>query len=258
MSRAPSDPCRGPGRYRWPLVALAALALVSAEPEPRSDTERYKEHYDAKDLYTASNPSLGGGIHGRALNAAGSLRAAFAVPPSDPKRVYRAGIVEDNSFYFSGLPVSRYDLFLLFDNAVYEGFTLTRGEDTLTAQDRKAIQSIVEQSEPFFNSKTLHRAAGKTGRMTGEARAVCTFLRTKPSLDYAAETYTDHRRAFKLVLFEDVGPGWQIVRTRELYSGFVKPSSIAVVFKRDERLSGIRVTDKVKDLGDIDLSAAPQ
>ncbi len=50
-----------------------------------------------------------------------------------------------------------------------------------------------------------------------------------------------------------VGPGWQITRTREIFTAFVKPEAGVVKHVYAEKLGGIRVTDNVKDIGKISL-----
>ena len=63
-------------------------------------------------------------------------------------------------------------------------------------------------------------------------------------------------RSFKLALLEDVGPaGWQVTRTREILRQEVaagEPRGL-LPCKFNPALSGIRVIDTVKDLGEIVL-----
>lgn len=223
----------------WTLVAGAQVA-----------TGKY--------LYTKPDPHATGGIRGRLATARKPLDAVFAMSPDNPGAVYRATLTGDRSgFELAGLPVSKYDLVVALGEVVYEGLTLHRTENTLTDGDRKSIGSILSRSEPFFNVKTLHRLSGQTGRMTGKARAFCTFLRTKKSVGFIdGVVHSEERRSLKLVLLEDVGPGWQVAKTREIYTVMTEPGTgrIPVMYRR--KLARIRVTDSVKDLGDIDLTKA--
>lgn len=217
-------------------------------------------------LYTEPDPSAGGGIKGEIVNPMKPLAAAFAVPPDEPQLVYKATIAGENNraFSFSGLPMAKYDLLVVFDDVFYEGLTLRRIEqDTLTPSDRKLIEQIILKSEPFYDKKTLHRMEGETGKMTGKARCVATLRRTRFSVDYNwwggkntgdVGMYTDHRQTTKLFLLEDVGPAWQVTRSREIFTAMIKPDKPTIKCVNAMQLGGIRVTDKVKDLGKLDLT----
>jgi hypothetical protein len=206
-------------------------------------------------LYTPPDPSAGGGLRG-ALVTAPPLRQAFAVPVDDPKKVYKGTVESDGKgFSFSGLPTARYDLMLVFDEEVREGFVLSRDASTLTAQDQAKIKEKVEASVPFFDTKVIHRCEGTTGR-EGKARCVLQELRTRPVTLQDASVRSDIQiRSFKLALLEDVGIGWQLVRTREVLRTEVagnEPKGVLPV-KHVPALGGLRVIDTVKDLGQIKL-----
>ena len=213
-----------------------------------------------KYLYTPPQTVSGGGIKGKIVNPDRPLAGAFALPPDDPKAVFRGAVsgAKNSEFSFAGLPDGRYDLLLAFDDAFYEGLSLHRGEDTLTPRDRELIEAIVSKSEPFYNQKVICRLEGETGKMTGKARCICTFFRSKASVDYTwAGTqgyHAEHRRSLKLVLLEDVGPGWQVARTREVFTVMVKPGAGPGRHEYRKRLGLVRVAGEMKDLGDIDLS----
>jgi hypothetical protein len=170
-------------------------------------------------------------------------------------KVYRGTLTDaGRRFEFRGLPPARYDLVLATEDRVYEGLTLHRGEDSLTAEDRRMVDEIISRSEPFFNEKTIHRLEGATGKMTGEARAFCTFLRSKKSIGFIDGVWRhEHRRSLKLVLLAQVGPGWQIHRTREIYTTMVAPGRGHTEARYRRALRRVRVTDGVKDLGSLDL-----
>jgi len=194
-------------------------------------------------LYTKPDPSAPGGMQGRVVQPQLPIRQILAIPPSSPEKVYEGQVDEGDrrSFRFAGLPMGRYDLFVIYDDRFYEGIQLMRGEDTLTDTDRAQIAEILERSEPFFSVKIIHRLEGTTGR-GNEARAVCTFGRERI------------RRTYKLVLLRQVGPGWQVQRTRELLPIEIGPSEpVESRHHFSPLLSGIRITDRVVDLGELAL-----
>jgi len=238
---------------RSALLPLLALLLLVIPSWAQVSQSRY--------LYTAPDPAAAGGIAGKIAVPVAPLVAVLATPSDDPARVYRGGVhvEEGRSFRFTGLPVGKYDLVVVFADAVYEGLTLNRGDvTTLTPTDRQSMEKILVGTEPFYNRKVIHRLEGLTGTMTGRARGFCTFVRTKSALGFIdGVRYPEHRRSFKLVLFEDVGPGWQVAKTRELFVIQVPPNGsqdeVRHVYRRV--LGGIRVTDAVKELGELNLSA---
>jgi hypothetical protein len=69
-----------------------------------------------------------------------------------------------------------------------------------------------------------------------------------------AWTREDFRRTFKLVILKDVGPGWQIVRARDLYPVWTRPEFAKPAHHFSNTLSGIRVADSIKNLGELDLT----
>ena len=228
---------------------LAILCLGSMRVDGQVSIGKY--------LYTKPDPSAEGGIRGQITGRQEPLVAVFALPADEPRFVYKGTVTgsEKKEFKFNGLPIGKYDLLLVFDDSFYEGLTLSRCEDSLLAKDRALIEKIISRSEPYFNKKVINRMLGKTGTMTGKARCICTFFRSKPSTGFSdGKTYTGRRQSLKLVLLEDVGPGWQVTKTREIYSNMVKPDSGIIKHVYRKHLGNIRVIDKVKDMGRIDLS----
>jgi hypothetical protein len=207
-------------------------------------------------LYTDPDPDAKGGMRGSVTSSSAAISAVFALPPAYPERVYKGSALDDgHGFEILGLPAAMYDLLIVCGNRCYEGLTLQRGQGSLTDADRDGIRDIIERSEPFYNEKTVHRLDGVTGHMTGSARAFCTFLRSKKSIGFIDGIWRhEHRRSLKLVLLEHVGPGWQVERTREIFTVMVKPGSGtgSTVFRRS--LGRIRVTDSVRELGDLDVA----
>jgi hypothetical protein len=209
-------------------------------------------------LYTPADPSAGGGIKGKISVPDKPLAEVFALPPDEPRFVYKGTVTGSGKreFSFKGLPAGKYDLLLVFEDVFYEGLTLARKEDDLSAEDRKSIEAIIAKTEPYYPTKKAHRLAGQGGK-GGTARCICAFFRAKESVGFIdGAVYPEHRRSLKLVLLEEVGPGWQVVRTREIHTVMVKPGAGLPDHVYRRNLGGIRVIDKVKDLGDIDLSAS--
>jgi len=223
----------------------------------KTDNEKYAEVYTGKYLYTAPDPSAQGGIKGQVIRPSEPIQLILAIPPDNPTNVFRGTISGEkkNEFSFAGLPPSKYDLIIIFDSNVYEGLNLHRGENSLTANDKNSIQQAINKAEKFYTRKVIHRVEGETGKMTGIARAFCTFLREKESLDNRLVSYSDWRRHFMLVTLNDVGPGWQIIANRDLGGTFVKPDKGTIPVNYRKYLGNIRVTDKLVDMGEIDLSA---
>jgi hypothetical protein len=229
----------------WLAICLPAFA---EPPAPRSS------------LYTHPDPASAGGITGHVTNPATAIEQVLAIPFDAPEKVYEGMIEGDDkrSFRFTGLPMRKYDLVIVYANSFYEGLQLERGPNTLTNEDHKKIEAIIQKSEPYFTNKFLHRLEGTTGR-GNEARSICTFLRAHGS-EFALGTYQgkssrdDFRRTMKLVILKDVGPGWQVVRTRDLYPVWISPKNTEFKHNFSETLSRVRVADTLKNLGDLDLS----
>ncbi len=237
---------------------IIVLFMVSSEMMA-SDlaTQLAYEKMEHSRLYTEPDPSAAGGIKGRIANPAATIRQVLAIPAARPEKVYRGEFPdsERRSFCFTGLPMDRYDLVVFYENSTYEGLRLHRGESTLTSTDQQQIQETIERSEPFFSLKIIHRLEGDTGRGS-QARAFVTMARDLKAEMYAVIERSGYRRTHKLVILQQVGPGWQIARTRDLYPVWVEfdeKHRLRPPHQFRSELSGIRVTDQVRDLGDISL-----
>ena len=207
-------------------------------------------------LYTQPDPSAGGGIQGRVAAPARPLVAAYALPPDEPRFVYRGAVGATGTFSFQGLPPSRYDLILVFEDSFYEGLVLSRQGSPMPSGDREAIEDIIGKSEPYYTKKFVHRIEGRGGT-GGVARCICTFLRDRESVGFVdGKVYPDHRRSLKLVLLEQVGPGWQVVRTREIHTTMVRPGTGPLTHHSAPGIGSIRVTDSVRDMGILDLTGS--
>jgi len=238
------------------LACSASLArLRAAPPEFDESNERTK-------LYTATDPQSPGGIEGRIVNPDKPIQQVLAIPPDAPEKVYQGTIsgTARDTFRFTGLPIRKYDLIVIYEDAFYEGLQLHRSASTLTKEDEAKVKAIIDKSEPFFTKKVIHRLEGETGR-GNFSRCITTFIREKPS-----ETYLDasnanksgsgfFRRTFKLVWLKDVGPGWQIVRARDLFPKWADPKQALPSHHFSSALSRIRVADGTKDIGAIDLGS---
>jgi hypothetical protein len=196
-------------------------------------------------LYTDPEADSPGGIQGKIVSPADPISQILAIPPDAPEKVYKGEISGDwTEFKFTGLPMRKYDLVVIYEDAVYEGVQLHRGESTLTEEDEAKIEAIVLKSEPYFTKKIIHRVEGETGQ-GNLARCICTFHR---------EDGMKVRRTFKLIMLKDVGPGWQIVRARDLYPLWTNPDLAEPPHHHREALAGVRVADSVKDVGELNLN----
>ncbi|MEI6072309.1 MAG: hypothetical protein WCS31_10990 [Verrucomicrobiae bacterium] len=201
-------------------------------------------------LYTMPDPANPGGLKGRIVNPSLPIEQILAMPDVNPEELYAGEITgtKRDTFQFTGLPAGKYDLVVICDSSFYEGFQLNRDASTLTPDDLKKIEATIQKSEPFFSKKVVHRIEGLTGRASA-ARAICTYLRDKISSERA-----DFRRTYKVVILKDVGPGWQIVRARDLYPVWTDPGHSFPSHHYSASLNQLRVADQIKDLGDIDLT----
>lgn len=226
------------------VVMAGALSVWGAEERSR--------------LYTAPDPTTSGGIQGTIVNPAQPIVQILAMPPDEPRYVYEGKVTGANrqSFLFQNLPMAKYNLFVIYEKSFYEGLELTFEPDTLTAKDRQSITQIVNASDPFFNKKIIHRMAGTTGR-GNFARCIVTQYRDGPGTVKGDDTKLEAglgRRTFKLIWLKDVGVGWQVVQKRDLYPVTVDLKLLTPTHHYSDQLSRIRVTNQVKNLGDIDLS----
>ncbi len=209
-------------------------------------------------LYTEPDPAATGGIAFTLPATSEPVEAAIAVPVMSREHAYNGQVAADGrSVRFTGLPVNRYDLVLVYDGRIVEGALLHRDASTLTDADRQKIKATVDRSIPFFDTKVIHRCEG-TGGAEGRAAAVLQEVRTRPITLQDASVRTDIQvRSLKLAFFEDVGPGWHMIRTRELIRQEVGPGDAKGVLAHvhDPQLQGIRVMDGIRDLGTLQLKA---
>ncbi len=235
------------GGYFLSFCLLGCLAMPAVAQKFQGSGKAEKRDR----LYTVPDPEARGGIEGRVSDPSKPIEKVLALPYDYPARVYEGQVGDDGrSFRFSGLPMDRYGLIVIYDDAMYEGLTLSLDDTTLTADDRKAINDVIQRSEAFFSHKIIHRLEGITGR-GGDARAICTFYRDTPAEAYMFEIRVGYRRTFKLIVLKQVGPGWQIARARDLHPIWITPDKQTVKHRFKTELSGVRVTDSVKNVGNL-------
>ncbi len=231
------------------LVAIAACSGHAGETTGTKQSSR---------LYTATDPASSGGIAFGLPAASDPLEAAIAVPVMSRELAYLGEVAPGGrAVKFTGLPVSRYDLVLVFDGRFVEGVLLHRDASTLTDADRQQIKATFDRSVQYFDTKVIHRCEGVAGA-EGRASAVTQEVRTRPITLQDASVRTDiQTRSLKLAFFENVGPGWHMIRTREMLRQEVGPGDTKGVLRHahDPQLQGIRVTDEVRDLGTLELKA---
>lgn len=235
------------------LIIGWALPAISAE-------ERHR-------LYTQTIAADKGGIKGTIVSPRKPILQILAMPPDEPRFVYQGQITggDKQGFLFESLPMAIYDLFVIYEDEFYEGLELHPKPNSLTPEDVKKINYIINESEPYFTKRVIHRLEGTTGR-GNLARCVVTFLRDKASSGTSShregfeymkdQSKMGWRRTYKLVWLKDVGPGWQIVQARDLYPVWTGPKNALPTHHYSERLSHIRVTDQIRDLGQINIDSA--
>jgi len=245
-------------------VSLVGLAQTPVRPMPDNPTQDKKKKPDghtgtkqSSKLYTAPDAGDPGGLRGRVAKHKEKLIGAFAIPAGELVRVYKATLSPDgHAFEFNNLPTAKFDLLLLFPGAFYEGITLSRAASTLVTNDWKSILGILGKSEPFYEIKRIQRMEGASGT-TGWAQGVVQEVRERPVTLQDATVHTDIQiRAIKLVRFENVGPAWQLLVTREIARQEVAGQEHRGLLPHGfcpDLLGNLRVVDTVKDLGLLDL-----
>ena len=220
---------------------LALLFALVLGPCALADTEQR--------LYTAPDPSASGGIRGT-VNAV--VTHALAVD-HERVHVYRADMSNGGkTFVFSHLPVGKYDLVLVTNDArVYEGLTLGAEKRDLPAGSMENLQKCVTAQDAFFNRCKIHRLG-----FDGEnAFLFVERIRNQPILKQNAETPHATLRRLEIIEVAQAADNWQVTTNRHLYREEQPPNGINNVrHLYVPELGGLRVIDSVKDLGSILLS----
>jgi len=276
-------------RFGFGVVAVAALVaggLLAAGNKIRTDgLMPYTKTVIGSQLYTPPDPAMSGGILGVLTDMPSELLGVIAVPQrfsdittrdevaggtaaknarNTTKEIqisaYLATLGNNGAFSFRGLAPGKYDLLAVCDNAMYDGILLAREVGVLPEPDLKSIKDIVTKSNPYFNVKNIQRIEGVPGNY-GKARSLGQDMRTLPITLQDASVRTDiQTRTMKIYQFEQIGtaktgPMWAIKRTRELVRQEVGPPDTKGPIPNYfcQALQGIRVTDKVKDIGTVAL-----
>jgi hypothetical protein len=244
---------------RWlrALLTLALAATLGAACAKDKKDDAHTGTTTSGRLYTAPDASDTGGLRGHIGYPKLPLLGAFAVPNGELARCYKATISKDrHSFEFNNLPTAKYDLLLLFPDMFYEGMTLNRSASNLATNEWKSILAILHHSEPFFDIKRIHRLEGIAGE-SGWAHAVFQEVRSLPVTLQDASVHPDIQiRTIKLASFENVGPAWQLLVTREIVRQEVanhEHKGVLPHYYVGDKLGSLRVVDTVKDLGTLEL-----
>lgn len=233
------------------LLLLLPLLLLAVRPPPARAGALTKTEQSSR-LYTTPDAAAGGGLR---FKLPGKPTGVFALLQTDVNKCYQARPDADG-WLVKGLPVGKYDLVVVFDDRFYEGLQLIRGTNNLTAADRASIQTIIANSIPFFEIKAVHRAEGITGR-AGKCTLVLQEVRARPVTLQSAEVRNDIQiRSLKVAFLEEVNIGWQLINTREIMrievGGPMTKGVIAHHYLKE--LGNFRVTDTIKDLGELRLN----
>jgi hypothetical protein len=256
-------------KSRRALVSAILILLLpisaSAQYDRSKDFEEVTKNNTSEDgaapentfLYTKPDEAATGGITGRITSPSDPIELILATPAAEPEKVYKGELdpATPGAFSFKGLPAGRYDLIVFYKGSFYEGVTLSREGSTLNELDLEKINTTLQKSEPYFPEKFIHRLEGQTGR-GNQARMVVTYSRAKGSL-LTLTTYQgkfhreDHKCTIKLVMLQDVGPGWQITKTRNYNPVWVEPGTPLPKHHFSSVLSKIRVAEETKDIGNL-------
>lgn len=246
------------------LLLLAPLSVATAFDREKDFKEATKNNTSEDGaapentyLYTKPDDSATGGISGRITSPSEPIELILATPAAEPEKVYKGELnpATPGAFTFKGLPAGRYDLIVFFKGAFYEGLTLSRDGNTLNELDLEKINISIQKSEPYFPEKFMHRLEGQTGR-GNQARMIVTYSRAKGS-HLTFTTYKgqyereDHKCTIKLVMLQDVGPGWQITKARNYNPVWIKPGTPLPKHHFSSALSKIRVAEETKDIGNL-------
>jgi hypothetical protein len=249
-------------------VRLALLVIACATLSARAGQVVHKigtpapsvgGEYKSLLLYTPPDPSATGGLR---LVSPVPLEFAFAIPESNQEHVYKAALSADRKqVSWANIPVALYDLLLVTKDHFYEGISLNRDENSLAPEDLASIEEIFSRSVPFMNVKRTEVVKGTPGD-NGRAAALVQWMRIGGNLlNQNDDLMVGHSiRSLRLAFLADVGPGWQVIATRELLRTDVFPDMIkgflGVTYL--DALNGIRVTDSVKDIGTVNFTGGTE
>lgn len=243
-------------------MGLIGLTMARAAIKEKSGKNGHTDTIQSSKLYTDPDPTAGGGLHGIIASPAQPMDYIFALSQEDYTRVYRGEILGNgHEFRFTGLPVGKYDLFIVFPDCFYEGLVLYRGDNALTAKDisgtanYQGIEQTIQKATAFFDTKKIHRLEGETGR-AAKARCVLQELRTRSTTLQSGAVRGDIQiRSLKLALLEDVNIGWSLENTREILRQEVAGSEVRGLLPHhySAKIGNFRVIDSIKELGTMNL-----
>lgn len=234
------------------IAAVLVAGLVSVTTAAFKDTGPLEEK-----SFTKTDASMRGGIKGSIVSPSKPMKVVIAMCYDDPSVVYKATL-SGSSFSFQGLPPAVYDLIVIYDTECWEGMSLMRRDEksTLTREDMFKINNTVEKSEKFYRVKIIHRLEGTTGR-GNKARGVITMLKDIDAASFEYGKGKDQwKHCYKLYILTDVGPGWQVEKSRTIWNDFINRTKEEAYpeVKFSKELQRIRVSDYVNDIGEINLT----
>lgn len=203
-------------------------------------------------IYTKPAAEDTGAITGKVQGA--TLTHALAVE-RDRKRVYQAELSDGGTgFRFGNLPVGRFDLVLVTrDNRVVEGLELGP-KPQVPATSQQNLDAGVAKADSFFNRHVVHRS----GVSDGVALVFTERIRDETILRGSGERVNAYLRRLEIIELREASDDWQMVGTRHLYREET-PLVKGIPFLKHQHLQtlgGLRVADRTRDLGVIDLTSS--
>ena len=201
-------------------------------------------------IYTTPDPAATGGIKGT-VNVV--VTHALAVN-HDHVDVYRGAMSNGGkTFSFEHLPVGKYDLVLVTNNAqVYEGLALGEEKRDLPAGSMEHLKKRITSQEAFFNRALIHRI-GYDGENTF---AFVERIRDQKILTQGGAVLAATLRRFDVIELAQAVDDWQVTTSRILYREEQPLNGINYSLHGfAKELGNLRIIDGVKDLGSIQLSS---
>lgn len=224
------------------LLFLASLLLLLPCAFLAADTEQR--------IYTVPDPADGGGLRGRV----GVVVTHALAVDHERVRVYRADMTDGgHAFLFPHLPTGKYDVVLVTkDGGVFEGLTL--GGDSppadLPAGSLAHLKERIEKQDAFFNRCVVQRA----GFGEDNALAFVERVSDKEILRQDGTRLPSSLRRLEVIELARAADDWQVTISRHLYREEQPPGALPFLKHGFvPALGGLRVIDRVKDLGSISL-----
>jgi hypothetical protein len=214
----------------------------------------------ADTYHSKPDPKARGGISGTIKQDPKKpikLQRVIALEPFEGKAYQGKLNAATGRFDFQGLPPGEYDLLIKAVGHVYEGVTLE--QDPEQKPSKTELKQMCDEagetwftSEDYFNIKRIVRLTGD-GK---QARMLIVQTRTKYVVDPGANTIKGHIRRIDMVTMIKTYKVWQMQTSRHLLRQEVpfKSKDIKIAFTYSPDLGGLLVGEKVKNLGEIDLT----